>query len=477
MHTPDTNQSSPWDQLKQALKAQMPAREYGTWIAPLVIAKTDGRILHVNMPNALFYQRIHDDFLPLIERTKAELGLESFSLAFDLEGMPEIPDSAYNEELEYPLSAGELDQLAVASLTGPTAGFSRSLSKDHGPNTAYTFESFVRGPSNQFAMTTAQAVAAKPGQFYNPLFLCGGTGLGKTHLLHAVANEVLKHHPTINVTYTTSEQFMQELTYCLRFARTNPTKMHEFRRKYRMCDVLLIDDIQFLSGNKKVTQEEFFHTFNTLYHAKKQIIMTSDILPQGIPDIEERLRSRFQWGLIADIQLPDLEHRIEILHKKAHNLNVKLPQEVAEYIGKHTKRSVRDLEGNLQRLYAFSQFQGEPLTLNLAQKAFKDIFFMDAPKILTVDDIQKVVADHFKIKVADLKSKKKHTAVAHPRQIAMFLSRRLTTASLPELGLRFGGKDHTTVLHNVKKIETTMAVDLDLRAVVDSLQRQIEQVH
>lgn len=474
MHGTYDNQTH-WDQLKQALKAQIPAREYATWIAPLTIAKSDGRILHITMPNALFYQRIHDDFLPIIERTKAELGLESFSLAFELEGLPEIPESAYNEDLDELLQSTEPDCAAPATQTAPP--FSKSLAREHGPNTAYTFASFVRGPSNQFAMTTAQAVAAKPGQYYNPLFLCGGTGLGKTHLLHAVANEVLKNNPGTNVTYTTSEQFMQELTYCLRFARSNPTKMHEFRRKYRMCDVLLIDDIQFLSGNKKVTQEEFFHTFNTLYAAKKQIIMTSDILPQGIPDIEDRLRSRFQWGLIADIQLPDLEHRVEILHKKASAMGVKLTQDVAEYIGKHTKKSVRDLEGNLQRLFAFSQFQGEPLNISLAQKAFKDIFFVDVPKTLSVDTIQKTVADHFKIKVADLKSKKKHIAVAHPRQIAMFLSRKLTTASLPELGLRFGGKDHTTVLHNVKKIETSMAVDLDLRATVDTLQRQLEQMH
>jgi len=383
------HEESPWDKLKQALKAQLPARDYATWLAPLNVAKTNGRTLHICMPNQLFYQRIHDDFLPLIERTKAELGLESVSLAFELEGIPEVPESAYNDEEDFGYGSQADFNDCPSSIPPTSGGFSRSLSREHGPNASYTFDSFVKGPSNQFAMTTAQAVAAKPGQFYNPLFLCGGTGLGKTHLLHAVANEVLKNNPSTLVTYTTSEQFMQELTYCLRFARNNPTKMHEFRRKYRMCDVLLIDDIQFLSGNKKVTQEEFFHTFNTLYHAKKQIIMTSDILPQGIPDIEERLRSRFQWGLIADIQLPDLEHRVEILLKKAANLGVKLSVEVAEYIGKHTKKSVRDLEGNLQRLYAFSQFQGEPMTLELAQKAFKDIFFVEAPKTLSVDDIQK----------------------------------------------------------------------------------------
>jgi chromosomal replication initiator protein len=466
--------TQPWDQIKQALKAQLATRDYATWIAPLVVSKNEGRTLGVVMPNTIFYQKIHDDFLGIIERTKAELGLEGFSLEFLLEGMPEISESDYSDDL-LDIQQGYTIEDSSQNLSSHT-GFSRSLAHGTNPNPGYTFQNYVKGPSNQFAMTTAQAVASKPGQFYNPLFLCGGTGLGKTHLLHSVANEVLKNNPKTIVTYTTSEQFMQELTYCLRFARNNSSKMLDFRRKYRMCDVLLIDDIQFLSGNKKVTQEEFFHTFNTLYAAKKQIVMTSDILPQGIPDIEERLRSRFQWGLIADIQLPDLEHRVEILHTKASQFGVKLTKEVAEYIGKHTKKSVRDLEGNLQRLCAFAQFQGEALTLSLAQRAFKDIFFAEAPKTLTVEDIQKTVADHFKIKTADLKSKKKHIAVAHPRQIAMFLSRKLTGASLPELGQRFGGKDHTTVLHNVKKVESNMSMDLDLKALVDSLQRQLEQL-
>ncbi len=460
-------QLNPWEQLKQAVKAQLPAKEYATWFAPLHVIRTNGQDLVVRMPNALFYQKIHDEYLPLIERTKSELGLEAHFINFELEGVTDVPTPAYSDEAPSSLSGSDTPTMAQAS----QPAFSRTLNKESNLNTTYTFESFVRGASNQFAMTTSQAVSNKPGQFYNPLFICGSTGLGKTHLLHAVGNEVLKSKPNAVVTYTTSEQFMQEMVYCMRH-----NKMLEFRQKYRMCDVLLIDDIQFISG-KPGTQEEFFHTFNTLYNAKKQIVMTSDILPQGIPEIEERLRNRFQWGLIADIQMPDLEHRIAILFQKADSLGVRINSDVAEYIAKHTKKSVRELEGNLRRLLAFSQFHGQETGLDLAQRAFKDIFFTEAPKKLSVEDIQKIVADHFKIKVADLKSKKKHAAVAHPRQIAMFLSRKLTSASLPELGVRFGGKDHTTVLHNVKKIETAIAADLDLRAVVTTLQRQIEQMH
>jgi chromosomal replication initiator protein len=289
--------------------------------------------------------------------------------------------------------------------------------------------------------------------------------------LHAVGNEVVKRNPSAKVVYITSERFMNEMIYCIRFGKTM-----EFRQKYRNCDVLLIDDVQFISGGKKTTQEEFFHTFNSLYGAKKQIVMTSDVLPQSIPDIEDRLRNRFQWGLIADIQPPDVEHRIAILIKKADALGIKLDHEVAEYIARHKKKDIRELEGAVLRLRAFSEFDDVPITLTLAQTIFQDFFVAEAPKKLSVEDIQKTVAEHFKIKVADLKSKKKHAAIAHPRQIAMFLARKLTPASLPELGQKFGGKDHTTVLHNVKKIEAAIVSNLDLRAVVDSLQRNLEHL-
>jgi chromosomal replication initiator protein len=457
---------SAWESIKQAIKALIPNNEYSTWVAPLECTSVNGSQLVIKAPNILFYQRIHDSYLPLIEKVKTELGLDQFFIQFDT-----IIQHANDADLDCITdeSAIELSEEDTSELHVPMPTTTRTESHLN-PN--YTFENFVKGSSNQFAMTTCLAVANKPGQSYNPLFLCGSSGLGKTHLLHAVGNEVLRQNPNATVAYITSERFMNEMVYCIRFKKTM-----EFRQKYRNCDVLLIDDVQFISGGRKATQEEFFHTFNSLYGAKKQIVMTSDVLPQNIKDIEDRLRNRFQWGLIADIQPPDVEHRVAILMKKAAALGIKLESDVAEYIARHKKKDIRELEGAVLRLRAFSEFDNVPITLHLAKSIFQDFFVVDAPKKLTVEDIQKTVADHFKIKVADLKSKKKHSAIAHPRQIAMFLARKLTPASLPELGQKFGGKDHTTVLHNVKKIESAIVADMDLRAVIDSLQRNLEHLN
>jgi chromosomal replication initiator protein len=327
----------------------------------------------------------------------------------------------------------------------------------------------VKGDSNQFAVATCLSAAENPGKAYNPLFIYGSTGLGKTHLLHAVGNRVLANNPGAVVTYIPSERFMNEMIYCLRFS-----KMWDFRQKYRSCDVFLVDDIQFISG-KKATQEEFFHTFNTLYSSKKQIVITSDLFPKDIPDIEDRLRNRFQWGLIADIQPPSIEHRIAILYSKAEKLGIRMRDDVAEYIAKHAKRNVRELEGALHRINAFAALQGESITMDLAVRTFRDVLG-EPPKRLTIETVQKTVADHFKLRVADLKSKRRQRAFAHPRQIAMFLARKLTNASYPEIGEKFGGKDHTTVMHNVRKIEDTLDKDLDLKAHVEALERQLEQL-
>jgi chromosomal replication initiator protein len=456
-----TSSFTPWDNIKQAIKALVPNQEYTTWVAPLECVNVTGNQLLIKAPNILFYQRIHDSYLPLIEKIKTELGLDHYFIQFDTHNPRQDLQTDEISEEENPIDPSSQD---ISTST-------KKVSAESCLNPNYTFQNFVKGSSNQFAMSTCQAVANKPGQSYNPLFICGSSGLGKTHLLHAVGNEVLRQNPTANVAYITSERFMNEMIYCIRFGKTM-----EFRQKYRSCDVLLIDDVQFISGGKKATQEEFFHTFNSLYGAKKQIVMTSDVLPQAIPDIEDRLRNRFQWGLIADIQPPDVEHRIAILTKKAEALGIKLESDVAEYIAKHKKKDIRELEGAVLRLRAFSEFDNVPITLNLAQTIFQDFFVAESPKKLSVEDIQKTVADHFKIKISDLKSKKKHSAIAHPRQIAMFLARKLTPASLPELGQKFGGKDHTTVLHNVKKIEAAIVSDLDLRAVVDSLQRNLEHL-
>jgi chromosomal replication initiator protein len=461
------NTFTPWHHIKQAIKALISNQEYTTWIAPLECTSiTGGNQLFIKAPNLLFYQRIHDAYMPLIEKIKIEQGLDHLLIQFD----------TINPLLEEEAIVDPADQNNLAASMevqhDPTLPVSKIAQTEGHLNLNYTFENFVKGSSNQFALSTCMAVAAKPGQSYNPLFLCGGSGLGKTHLLHAVGNEVIRQNPQASVAYITSERFMNEMIYCIRFNKTM-----EFRQKFRSCDVLLIDDVQFISGGKKATQEEFFHTFNSLYGAKKQIVMTSDVLPQSIPDIEDRLRNRFQWGLIADIQPPNTEHRIAILIKKANALGIKLDLEVAEYIAKHKKKDVRELEGAILRLHAFSEFDKVPITLALAQTIFQDIFITATPKKLSIEDIQKTVADHFKIKIADINSKKKHTAIAHPRQIAMFLARKLTPASLPELGLKFGGKDHTTVLHNVKKIEAAIISDLDLKAVVDSIQRNLESIH
>lgn len=457
---------SPWELIKQAIKAQLPNQEYSTWVAPLECTNVSGNQLFIKAPNILFYQRIHDAYLPMIEKVKSELGLDQYFIQFDtLNAADESADAGHDCDFITHAASEEIVPSPRPSSTATSSQMDAHL------NPLYTFENFVKGASNQFALSTCQAVANQPGQSYNPLFLCGSSGLGKTHLLHAVGNEVVRKNPGAKVVYITSERFMNEMIYCIRFGKTM-----EFRQKYRNCDVLLIDDVQFISGGKKTTQEEFFHTFNSLYGAKKQIVMTSDVLPQSIPDIEDRLRNRFQWGLIADIQPPDVEHRIAILIRKANALGIKLDHEVAEYIAKHKKKDIRELEGAVLRLRAFSEFDDVPITLSLAQSIFQDFFVAEAPKKLSVEDIQKTVAEHFKIKVADLKSKKKHAAIAHPRQIAMFLARKLTPASLPELGQKFGGKDHTTVLHNVKKIEAAIVSNLDLRAVVDSLQRNLEHL-
>jgi chromosomal replication initiator protein len=350
----------------------------------------------------------------------------------------------------------------------PAQAFSRSLaSSHHNLNPQYRFDSYVRGGSNQFAVATCLSAAENPGKAYNPLFIYGSTGLGKTHLLHAVGLQVLEINPNAIVCYISSERFMNEMIYCLRH-----NKMWDFRQKYRNCDVFLVDDIQFISG-KKATQEEFFHTFNTLYAAKKQIVITSDMFPRDIPDIEDRLRNRFQWGLIADIQPPDIEHRIAILFSKAEALGIRLTQEVAEYIARHAKRNVRELEGALHRINAFAALQGEQITMDLALRTFRDVLG-EPPKNMSIDTIQRVVADHFKIRVADLKSKKRNRSLALPRQIAMYLSRKLTQSSFPEIGEKFGNKDHTTVMHAVRKLDGVSKTDMDLKANLDSLHRALE---
>jgi chromosomal replication initiator protein len=331
-----------------------------------------------------------------------------------------------------------------------------------GLNPRYTFDTFVVGSSNQFAQAASQAVAELPSRAYNPLFIYGGVGLGKTHLLHAVGHETARLFPSMSIVYLSTERFTNELINAIRYDRTA-----EFRGRYRTIDLLLIDDIQFISGKER-TQEEFFHTFNDLYESRKQIVVSSDCSPKDIPEIEERLRSRFEWGLIADIQPPDFETRVAILKKKAAVERVRLDDDAAYLIASRVRSNIRELEGSLTRMIAFCAFSGRQMSVDLAQEVLRELWG-EEEKIITVDQIQRKVGEFFGVTTTDLKAKSRTRAVALPRQVAMYLTRQLTHASLAEIGRAFGGKDHTTVLHAVDKIQTLLQEDQKLRRSVDGL--------
>jgi chromosomal replication initiator protein len=328
-----------------------------------------------------------------------------------------------------------------------------------GLNPRYTFDTFIVGPSNQFAHAACRAVAEAPSRSYNPLFIYGGVGLGKTHLMHAVGHYVLKHDAGLKLTYISSERFMNEMINAVRYDR-----ILDFRERYRSVDVLLVDDIQFVSG-KEGTQTEFFHTFNALYDAQKQIVLSSDRPPHEIPALEERLRSRFEWGLIADIQSPDLETKVAILKRKAEAEAVPLPDNVAMYIAGRIKSNIRELEGSLIRLIAFASLTGRDISLELTQEVLKHISDQD-DKAVTIETIQKFVSDYYQLKVGELKSRNNSKSIAMPRQIAMYLCKTLTHASLPEIGRSFGGKHHSTVIHSIKKVEELRKRDEDFNSSI-----------
>ena len=372
------------------------------------------------------------------------------------------PTGVYRGGRDAPLPA-PLDAAPPTGGTQPGAGSGRS----EGLNPRYTFDTFVGGSSNQFAQAACQAVAELPSRAYNPLFIYGGGGLGKTHLLHAVGHQSARLFPGMSVVYLSSERFTNELINAIRYDRTA-----EFRGRYRMIDLLLIDDIQFIAGKER-TQEEFFHTFNDLYESRKQIIVSSDCSPKDIPEIAERLRSRFAWGLIADMQPSDFETRVAILKKKAALAQVRLADDVADLIASRIKSNIRELEGSLTRLMAFSALTRRAMSVDLTHEVLADLWG-EEEKIITIEQIQRKVCDGFGMKLSDLKAKNRTKAVAFSRQVAMYLARHLTHASLAEVGRAFGGKDHTTVLHAVDKIQTLMREDPTLHKTIERL---IQGIH
>jgi len=346
------------------------------------------------------------------------------------------------------------------------AGHDAPSQSSNGLSARFTFDSFVVGNSNQFAQAACLAVAELPSKAYNPLFIYGGTGLGKTHLLQAVGHQITRLYPALRILYLSTERFTNDLINAIRYDRTQ-----EFRTRYRSIDLLLIDDIQFISGKER-TQEEFFHTFNDLYAGHRQIVVSSDAPPKEIPDIEERLRSRFEWGLIADIQPPDFETRVAILKKKAEDERVHLPDDVAYLIASRIKANIREIEGSLTRMIAYCSLNGREMSVDLAQEVLSELWG-DEDRIITIEHIQRKAAEFFSIKLSDMRAKNRTKAVAFPRQVAMYLARHLTHASLAEVGRAFGGKDHTTVLHAVEKIDGLVQEDPRFKRTLDSLTQAI----
>jgi len=430
-------------QIKPRLATLVSEDNFRTWIDPIKFLDCSDGVCSVVIPNTFFRDWIVDNFEPLLKTLLKELTSGDVKIEYLLKKQ-ETKIEKKNVALKKPV---------ISDLFKPK----------------YTFENFVVGSSNQFANAACLAVANNPGKVYNPLFIYGGVGLGKTHLLNAIGNFLLSHRAMNGnrICYITAEEFTNELVNSLRFE-----KMDDFRNRFRKMDVLLIDDIQFIAGKER-TQAEFFHTFNALYDNTKQIVVTSDKFPGEVPNFEERPRSRFEWGLIADIQPPDLETKVAILNKKAEFENVTLPQDVAFYLASNIEHNIRVLEGSLIRLSAFASLHNVPVSMDLAKEVMGHII-KDKKKEITIDMIIKEVAAHFSIKTSDMKSAKRVKSIMTPRQIAIYLARKLTSSSLVSIGEKFGGKDHATVIHSIKKIEDEIGVKKELRNIVEKIESKIK---
>jgi chromosomal replication initiator protein len=433
-----------WDKFLEHVKSRVSINTYTTWFQPTRLNRAEGETLFVQIPSGVFRQVLTRTYGEIVKAVFHEIGTPNMRVQYVC--TEEEPTVAATVSPSIPVKQSKLD----------------FESSDHQLNLRYTFDSFVVGKSNEFAHAASRAVAEQPSKAYNPLFLYGGVGMGKTHLMHAIGHTIKKRNPAMRLSYVSAEKFTIEVINSLRFDR-----MITFRDRFHTVDVLLVDDIQFIAGKER-TQEEFFHTFNALYEQQKQIVISSDCLPKDINSIEERLRSRFEWGLIADIQPPDLETKIAILQKKAENDRFPLPDDVAEYIARAIKSNVRELEGALTRLMAYASLTGASVSLATAQQVLRNIIASQEKRV-TIDLIQKRVSEHFNLREQDLKVRSNTRAIAFPRQVAMYIVKQLTTASLPEIGRQFGGKHHTTVLHSINKIEEMRRSDKELNRTITRL--------
>ncbi len=432
-----------WQEILGYLKTKISAESYQTWLRPTRFSHLEGSALVVRVPNREFKEWIQEHYSATIQEALKQLHVSAEQVCLVTEEKPSPKATGTGEPK--PVQA-KLDFDSV----------------EHQLNSKYTFDTFVVGSCNQFAHAAARAVAERPAKAYNPLFLYGGVGLGKTHLMQAVGHTIKSHHKEVHLAYVSSEAFTNEVISSLRYDR-----MISFHDKYRNVDVLLMDDIEFIAGKER-TMEEFFHTFNTLYEAQKQVVFTSDQPPNEISGLEERLRSRFAWGLTADLQPPDTETKRAILAKKAEAQSVRLPEAVEEFIALRIKSSIRDLEGALTRLVAYSSLTGTEITLAMAQQVLKNLADIEERRV-SIENIQRIVSKEFNLTLSQLKARNNSRAVAYPRQIAMYLAKQLTDASLPQIGREFGGKHHTTVLHSISKINEMRKIDRDLNRLLSKL--------
>ncbi len=445
-----------WDAVLARIETKVNRFSYFSWFHRTRLLLDGGDQMTVQVPNPMAAEWLSRHYPALIEEALGEVGRRGVQLTYEA-AEDDAQAGPGATPVSEPLPVPEGRDEPVVEPADDHAGLSPR----------YSFDTFIVGASNQFADAACRAVAEAPSRSYNPLFIYGGVGLGKTHLMHAIGHYVLNHHPGLKLTYISSERFMNEVINALRYDR-----ILEFRERYRSVDVLLIDDIQFIAGKER-TQMEFFHTFNALYDAQKQIVLSSDCPPHQIVELEERLRSRFEWGLTADIQAPDLETKIAILTRKADSEGVSLPGDVALFIAGRIKSNIRELEGSLIRLLAYASLTGRDISMALAQEVLRDILRQDE-RALTIDGIQKFVADYYQMKMIELKSRNNSKSVALPRQVAMYLCKTLTNASLPEIGKSFGGKHHSTVIHSIRKVEDLRKKDAVFNNQINTLLQSLQ---
>ncbi|QDO99871.1 chromosomal replication initiator protein DnaA [Thalassotalea sp. PS06] len=452
-------EDSLWQSCLSILEEELPAQQFSMWIRPLQ-CEVAGNVMTLYAPNRFVLDWVREKYLGRITQLVALQNPNPPEVRFDVGSKPAAAKPVVNQN---PVPAPAGLSAGVASSSGAVVP---NIPKSTNVRDKYTFDNFVEGKSNQLARAAASQVADNPGQAYNPLFIYGGTGLGKTHLLHAVGNGILRNKPNAKIAYMHSERFVQDMVKALQ-----NNEIEKFKQYYRSVDALLIDDIQFFA-NKERTQEEFFHTFNALLEGNQQIILTSDRYPKEITGVEDRLKSRFGWGLTLAIEPPELETRVAILKRKAQESQINLADEVAFFIAKRLRSNVRELEGALNRVIANANFTGRPITIDFVREALRDLLALQ-DKLVTIDNIQRTVAEYYKIKVADILSKRRNRSVARPRQIAMALAKELTSHSLPEIGDAFGGRDHTTVLHACRKVKALREESHDIKEDYSNLIRTL----